>query len=267
MKIACSDVMVPGKNLTEKAEKLKKWGYDGISVFWDYELWNVDIESELSTLEEKTGIRPCEFVLSGPSYGRLMSSYPDESAATLALYKEAARVCAKIGAVTELEYEYRAQDPLPLFCPYSKISEADSDRFTKLYREICSVTDGTEGKVLLETINRYESPYFNSAGHCAEAVKKVAMKNAGLLLDTFHMSIEERSIPDSIRSCGELVKHVHLGDNNRLLPGHGCIDFKACFDALKDIGYSGFVNLECAIEGDPETMLRETAGYLRRMID
>jgi len=267
MRIACSDVMVPGKSLIEKANKLKKWGFDGISIFWDYNHWTAEIEDEIYSLEEKTGVIPCEFVLSSPLYGKLMSKDLTVSEPAVKMYKEAARVCGKIGAVTELEFEYSAQDPLPLFDPYMKMSEDDEKKFLAIFRDICGAVKGANGMVLLETINRYESRFLNCAEHCFELAGKVKMDNAGLLLDTFHMSIEEKNIAESIRRCGNLVKHVHLGDNNRLLPGYGNIDFNACFHALRDIGYEGFVNLECSTSGDPEITLPKTARWLRTLID
>ena len=59
---------------------------------------------------------------------------------------------------------------------------------------------------------------------------------------------------------------MHLGDNNRLLPGHGRLDWPSIFGALTEIGYAGYVNLECSTEGDPATTLPATATYLRELI-
>ena len=94
---------------------------------------------------------------------------------------------------------------------------------------------------------------------------RVAHPNAGLLPDTFHMSIEEPSIPEALRRAGDHVRHVHLGENNRLLPGHGALDWDSIFQALDDIGYAGAVNLECSTTGDPVHTLPATAKVLRQL--
>jgi sugar phosphate isomerase/epimerase len=64
------------------------------------------------------------------------------------------------------------------------------------------------------------------------------------MADTFHMNIEERSIPDSILAFGNLLNHVHLSDSNRLAPGLGHIDFAEILHALQEVGYGGRLAFE-----------------------
>jgi len=73
---------------------------------------------------------------------------------------------------------------------------------------------------------------------------EVDRKSVRLLLDTFHMNIEEDNIPDAIRRAGDLLAHVHVGEGNRKLPGMGSLDWKAIGKALNDIGYDGMVVME-----------------------
>ena len=259
--------MVPGKNLTEKANKLRTWGYDGISVFVEYDEWNEELAEELTTLEEKTGVVPCEFVLTGLFYGFLMDDNEKLRKKARTMYIKTAKICAKIGAVTEIEYQYGPQDPLPLFNPYKKMSEIEEKNFLSMYKEIVNEILGTNAYVLIENINRYESPYLNCLSHCKEIVKKLNMPNTGILADFFHMSIEESNLPKAIRNCGKLIKHVHLGDSNRLLPGYGYTDWEACFQALKDISYEGYLSLECSTCGDPTVTLQESAMFLRKLMN
>lgn len=267
MKLACANLMVPGKNLTEKANKLRAWGFDGISVFIQYDEWNEALNEELMTLEERTGVVPCEFVLTGSSYGHLMDADAEMRKKARAMYIKTAKICAKIGAVTELEFEYGPQDPLPLFEPYQKMSEREEQVFLAVYKEIANEIVGTNAYVLIENINRYESPYLNCLSHCQEIVNKLNIPNTGILADFFHMSIEENDLPEAIRNCGNLIKHVHLGDSNRLLPGYGRTDWKACFEALKDIGYEGYLSLECCTCGDPAITLQECAVFLKKLMN
>jgi sugar phosphate isomerase/epimerase len=80
------------------------------------------------------------------------------------------------------------------------------------------------------------------------------------------MAIEEADLPQSIIDYGKSIKHVHLGDNNRLLPGYGHTDWEGSFKALKQIGFKGFMNLECGIPGKPEEEFPKVAEYLKNII-
>lgn len=89
----------------------------------------------------------------------------------------------------------------------------------------------------VEVVNRYEGCILNTAAEAVEYVDAVGADNIGILLDTYHMNIEENSFSDAIHLAGDKLKGVHFGDNNRRCPGRGHIDFDEIVAALKDIGY------------------------------
>ncbi len=266
MQLCCSSPMVPGATLTEKADRLAEWGYDAIAVFQPYADWSPIVEAELAGLERATGVRPVEFVLIDDVYGNAMSDDGDLRTRCRAMYLEAAAVCARIGAVTEIEFQYGPQDPMPLFEPHQQLLPAQHAAFVTFYREMLAVVDGTEGRVLLEPLNRYESRYLNRVADNAAIVDEVAHPNAGLVPDTFHMSIEEARMSDALRAAGDRIVHMHLGDSNRLMPGRGLLDWSDVFAGLAAVGYDGCLNLECSTEGDPATTLPATAAFLREQI-
>jgi len=266
MKISCTNLMLPGNNLTEQASQLYKWGYDGIAIFVNYSEWSEELHQEILTLEEKTGITPCEFAFGDEIYGHLMDDNMELRKKSREMYKLAAEISGQIGAVTELEFAYGAQDPLPLFHPYKKMTEVEEREFLEMYKEVAKPLMGTKGKMLLEGINRYECPYLNSIKDCKDVIDTLNIDNSGVLADFFHMSIEEADMVESIKYAGDSIKHVHLGDSNRLLPGYGATDWKMCFDALKEVDYKGFLNLECSTCGDPFKTLPETAEFLKKMM-
>ena len=71
-------------------------------------------------------------------------------------------------------------------------------------------------------------------------VKEIESKNIGVLLDTYHMNIEENNIADAIRLVGaDLMKNFHTGENNRTAPGRGHINWDEVFGTLAQIGYKG----------------------------
>jgi len=263
MKLCCSSPMIPGETLTAKAERLQEWGYDAMAVFQPYAEWNGDTRHELLRLEDRTGIRPVEFVLTDDIYGNAMADDPALRGLCRTMYREAAEVCAEIGAVTEIEFEYGPQDPLPLFEPFRQLDASQHRAFVEFYAEMLGVVEGSSARILLEPINRYESGYLNRVEDNVRILEEVAHPNAGLLPDLFHMSIEETDPAEALRGAGRHIVHVHLGDSNRLLPGHGHLDWPRIVGALAEVGYDGYLNLECSTEGDPAVSLPATAERLR----
>jgi len=105
---------------------------------------------------------------------------------------------------------------------------------------------GSKGVPLyLEAINRYELNYLNTIDDTLNFLNKINSPAVKILVDTFHMNIEEPDIAQSIINCGQFLGHVHLADSNRHYPGAGHINFEAVIEALKIIGYEGYSALEC----------------------
>lgn len=91
----------------------------------------------------------------------------------------------------------------------------------------------------VEVVNRYEGCILNTAAEAMDYIKRVDAQNIGVLLDTYHMNIEEDSFSDAIHLVGDRLYGLHTGDNNRRCPGRGHIDFDEIFRALADIHYKG----------------------------
>ena len=100
------------------------------------------------------------------------------------------------------------------------------------------------GVLLMEAINRYETPIFNTAAETLEFVNRVDSKTIFVHLDTFHMNIEDPDMPAAIRLCGDKLGHIHFADSNRKYCGSGSVDFKAVIDALQEIGYDRACSFE-----------------------
>lgn len=96
----------------------------------------------------------------------------------------------------------------------------------------------------LETVNRFEQFLFNDAAEATQFVKDVNRDNVKVMLDSFHMNIEEDSFYDAIVSTGSYLGHFHIGEPNRKVPGKGRIPWDEIGRALRDIGYDGTVVME-----------------------
>jgi len=128
----------------------------------------------------------------------------------------------------------------------------------------CSAAAQPAGvRLALEPINRYETTLVNSAAQGLELIERVGAGNLGLLLDTFHMNIEEPSIEDSIRQTGGRIFHFHVADSNRWYPGAGHLDFRALLQTLFETGYAGFVSGEFMPMPDAATGAQKAIEHLR----
>lgn len=98
--------------------------------------------------------------------------------------------------------------------------------------------------LLIEPLNRFSTPYCTTAKDARHIVEQIDLDKVGILLDTFHMNIEEKSFEDAIKESKDFLMHTHIADNNRLMPGFGHIDFKSVIQALTGIGYCGYLSFE-----------------------
>ena len=96
----------------------------------------------------------------------------------------------------------------------------------------------------LEVVNRFEHPLLNTAAEAVAFAKDVDRPNVKILLDTFHMNIEEDTFRDAILCAGEYLGHFHIGEANRKVPGKGHIAWKEIGEALREIGFDGCVVME-----------------------
>jgi sugar phosphate isomerase/epimerase len=121
-------------------------------------------------------------------------------------------------------------------------------------------------RITLEPANRYEVDFVRSTQEALEVVAEVARPGFGLMLDVFHMNIEDASIEDSLRQARPVLWHIHIADSNRLPPGQGHLDFASIIATLREIGYEGYLSGEMSPRPDPDTAARVTIEYMRQWL-
>jgi len=121
-------------------------------------------------------------------------------------------------------------------------------------------------RVTLEPINRYETDFVFSAADGVRLVQDLNCDNLGLMLDLFHMNIEDASIEEGLRQAKDRLWHVHIADSNRRYPGCGHLDFDGIFATLKEMGYQGYLSAELLPLPDPDTAARKTISFLRERL-
>ena len=121
-------------------------------------------------------------------------------------------------------------------------------------------------RLAVEPINRYETDLIPNVETGLELLERVGAGNLGLLLDTFHMNIEEPAIEASIRRCGEHIFHFHVADSNRWHPGAGHLDFASILHALEATGYTGWVSGEFMPLPDADTAAQRGINHLHTVL-
>ncbi|MBS7611787.1 sugar phosphate isomerase/epimerase [Candidatus Bathyarchaeota archaeon] len=119
--------------------------------------------------------------------------------------------------------------------------------------------------LLIEPLNRYETDYINNVEEALRIVEQTG-NYVKLLLDTFHMNIEERNIRDAILRAGRNIGHVHIAENNRLPPGLGSIGWKNVVHHLYRVGFNGYLSLEALPRPSFKEALKQTAETLNPII-
>jgi len=133
-------------------------------------------------------------------------------------------------------------------------------------RELAKYASDYNIELLIEPLNRYSTPVCTEVEDAKYIIDLINQENVGMLLDTFHMNIEEDSIHDAIIRSNTMLKHVHISDNNRKMPGLAHIDFKSIIVALKKIKYSKYLTFEPTFQSsDYKNDLKFGLQYLKKL--
>jgi len=161
--------------------------------------------------------------------------------------------------------DFAAEVGAPLFSCHGQVGRvravgsyaAEWNLMVAAVREIASRAAQCNVRVAIELLNRYEAHLLNTTEEGLRFVREVGAPNLGLLLDTYHMNIEEAHLPRAIQSASDRLFLFHAADSNRQAIGRGHIDFGAITDALRTGGYRSDLIFECVAPGpDPFTPLK-----------
>jgi D-psicose/D-tagatose/L-ribulose 3-epimerase len=111
-------------------------------------------------------------------------------------------------------------------------------------KSIIKTAEECNVQINLEVVNRFEQFILNTSRQAVEYIEMVGSPKLKMLLDTFHLNIEEDSIGEAIEFAGAQLGHFHICENNRKLPGDGSMDWEEIAGALKKIHYSGPLVIE-----------------------
>lgn len=143
-----------------------------------------------------------------------------------------------------------------VYAPWGKFAPADkrarTDRSIASWRTLARDLSALDLRVALEAINRFETDILNTAAEALAMSRAVGSPQVGVLLDTFHLNIEEKDISKAIRSAGADLFHFHVSDNDRAVPGAGHFPWRDAVTGLHHIGYDGWIVAEMFVKaGSP----------------
>ncbi len=118
--------------------------------------------------------------------------------------------------------------------------------------------------LLYEPLNRFETNLLNRLGDTAAFLRSLETENVRILADLFHMNIEETDLAAALREAGPLVGHVHFADSNRRAIGAGHTAVPPIIEALRAIGYAGFLSAEILPLPDSAAAAQQTIESFRR---
>jgi sugar phosphate isomerase/epimerase len=257
MKLALREEMSLGRTLAERLSWLDGLGFDGIEL-----TTSVDLPpGELEKLFADSPVGAANV----PGSGALLDPDPAVRAAAKDLMRERLELAATLGAVGVLTVpQFGAAPRLPDLSPYRSAADLERELFAEQLEELAPAARNAGVPIFLEPLNRYEQHLVNRLEQGVEFAER-AGGGVGIMADFFHMNIEEADIAASIRAAGPHIVHVHVADSNRLQPGKGHLDFLPGFAALKEVGYDGYLGIECRISGPYDEALAECVALLREL--
>jgi sugar phosphate isomerase/epimerase len=268
VKLAIQTSRLPGESLNDKFANAGRFGFDAVEVTVGP---SFDLSENLDAIQrasEQSGL-PVSAICTHSIHDPLMPD-PAEREQRFAGLAQLLRLADELGADGVVSVPVRRAVSFP------NLSDAERElpvlAVSEFQRWSASLPEG-RSVVFLEPLNRYEASLLRRVEQGAEMAERIGSPRIRSLADMFHMNIEEADMAAPIMAAAGQLGYVHTADNNRLQPGAGCLNFAPTFRALNEIGYAGYVSIECTGLGGPlasggaETMLPATVEFLRTQWD
>jgi len=238
-------------------ESLKKMGYDGVEI----PTFNLDLDyAGLGKRLDSIGLERTAVTVRNEGDNPIS---PEASVRKkgIELNKKTLDCCAAAGVQTLVGPYHSA---LGFFPGHSRTSDewkwgVESMRAAAEHAGKVNVMLG------VEPLNRFEVYFLNAHADAAQFCREVNHPNCRMMYDTFHSNIEEKSVPGAFHAIKDMLCHIHISENDRSTPGFGNVRWKENFDAIRDIGYDGWLVIEAFGMALPE--LAAATRIWRRMFD
>ena len=240
--------------------QLKALGYEGVELFARNPR-ELDQAAIAATIKRHSLAVP--EVSSGPASEdglSLIDPNPDVRQAARQRLRDYIDMASRWGAQMHLG---RIRGSVPEGAAAAEAWKAIKDGFL----ETAEYGQGHGVRVLLEPQCRFQGNALLSVVEGIAFVRELNHPNLGIVADTFHMNIEDVSLPASLVAAKPYLWHVHFADSNRWYPGGGHINFREILEALKLVGYDRFITMEMEQHPDSPTAARRAITTVRALLD
>lgn len=246
-------------SLEQKLVKAAGLGYEGVELITT-DPASIDRDA-LRSLLSASGLRVSAIASGGMAFAaKLTLLHADPGSASLARERldQMIQLAADLGAPVVTVGSFRGRT-------VGNAAES-KQQLAAILRRAGGLAGSCGVRLALEPLNRYEADLLHTAAETLAFLNEVDEPAVGILLDTYHVNIEERSWTEPYRQVMAAARlyYVHLSDNNRLAPGQGHIDFRAILRALREVGYDGWLTAELFPQPDADSAARLTADAMRR---
>ncbi len=232
-------------------QKAADFGYDGIEIFID-EPANINTKAiRAAAADHGLGVTCCAIV--GPDR-HLISDDPRIRRSARDYLKAGIEISHSVGSHVFCG---------PLYAGVGVLAgrprmQWEWDRAVEGLREAARDAEAAEVSLCLEPLNRFETYFINIADDAIRLAGEIGSPSVRVMLDTFHMNVEEKDPASAVRRAGSLLGHVHCSENDRGTPGTGHVDWNGVFCALREIRYDGWLVIESFVLGN-EAIARAAA--------
>ncbi len=260
-RLAAAENTLPGETLMEKFAFVQSVGFDGIELSGRGDGIFAARAEELRAARDAGVVMPTAVVHMDHFIGDFDPDRRRDAIDQLKLLLTTIAEAGGQGVVTPHAYALFTKK-LPPYTP-PRSDQESRDQLVAALREVGEHAASVGTVAYLEPLNRYEDFVINTLADASSVVDEVDSPGVAVIADTFHMSVEEGDIAAAIREAGARIQHVQLGDSNRLEPGAGHYDWPETLAALTDIGYSGWLAMECGLSAPVEDVLPRVAELLK----
>lgn len=267
LNLALLDVLLPGRDLDERFTNARTYGYNAVEIA-------IREGDDLEVVARNARVAAAASGM--PVAALCTAAVHDPLQEDAALRRDRFAGLADLLALAE-DVGASGVVSVPVRPPRGFASKPALDAWVAELTELAVAEFGAfaaglpagRSAVFLEPLNRFEATFLRTVDHAASIARRVGHPRVVALADLFHMNIEESDMAQPVLAAGSLLGHVHIADNTRLEPGVGCLDVRPTFAALQQIGYRGYVSVECyspggAILSDaPEVALPRSAAWMR----
>ncbi len=256
-----AQLVLGGPDLVGNLAKAAAWGYDGVELA-------LRDPAYLDSRQIRSWLDKYNLSLAGLSTGAV---FGDDGLGLVGMppgIGEAAE--SRLRAITDFAAEFDGAIPIGIGRARGRLDDpgpAARNAAVAAFRRVADYALPKGVRVALEPANHHEVNFIFTVQEGLAWVREVDRANFGLVLDTYHLNIEEQNIYASIRQAHRCCWDVHIADNNRKWPGNAHIDFASIVATLEDVGYTGYLSVEAAPWPDPDTAGQETIRHMRRLIE